>query len=68
MSLHEKALALLKKRLGEGWSLRGLIIKSGEIVTYEWSKKLLDGTIKDPSVNKVEALYAYLKRVGKPSK
>ena len=59
----QAVLAELQKRKGR---LPDICAALPEI-DYSWLSKLAQGRIKDPSVNKIQALYDYLFQVKRPN-
>jgi len=57
-TLYTKTMELLKKLNDDGCSY--LIIFQGTGLHPEWLAKLKQGKIKDPSVNRIEALHTFL--------
>lgn len=57
-SLYEETIKLLNN----GADISQVAVKTN--LQYDWVNKLKRGDIKDPSVNKVQAVYEYL--TGKP--
>ncbi len=53
--LLDKTKLLLKQSM-----LEPVVIAAGANVSYDWLIKLKSDKIKDPSVNKVQAVYEYL--------
>jgi hypothetical protein len=60
MSLFQQTQALLKKHLAAGSSLRQLAERSNGSVEYEWLVKFAGNHVKDPGVNRVQALHDFL--------
>ena len=56
MALLDRTETLLRHALNQGRSLRELAPEDGP-VEYEWLKKFSAGKVKDPSVNRIQALH-----------
>lgn len=57
MSLLETTRTLLQKLVDSDMSLRQIARESEGAVEYDWLKRFYSGDIKDPSVNRVQALH-----------
>ena len=60
MALLEKTRGLLKEAKESGLSLRQIALESEGSVEYDWLKRFATEEIKDPSVNRVQALHDHL--------
>lgn len=57
MSLLETTRSMLVDLTSSGMSLRQIAIEFEGEVEYDWLKRFANGEIKDPSVNRVQALH-----------
>lgn len=57
MALLETTRSMLTKLTNSGMSLRQIAIEFEGEVEYDWLKRFANGEIKDPSVNRVQALH-----------
>lgn len=57
MALLEKTRSMLVELTDSGMSLRQLALECEGEVEYDWLKRFANGDIKDPSVNRVQALH-----------
>lgn len=60
MSLLTRTQVLLQRRMNGEESLRQIAAMSGGAVDYEWLVKFASGKVKDPGVNRVQALHDFL--------
>lgn len=57
MALLDTTRSLLKEVTRSGLSLRKLAMECDGEIEYDWLKRFASGDIKDPSVNRVQALH-----------
>lgn len=62
MALLETTRSLLADITNSGTSLRQIALEFEGEVEYDWLKRFATGEIKDPSVNRVQALHDCLLR------
>ena len=60
LPLLEATRSMLAALTGSGTSLRQIALESEGEVEYDWLKRFANGEIKDPSVNRVQALHDHL--------
>jgi hypothetical protein len=60
MSLLRTTQKLLERAVADDTSLRQLAEASEGSVEYEWLVKFAQGSVKDPGVNRVQALHDFL--------
>lgn len=64
MNLLDETHSLLAAASAER-SLRSIAMGSNGEIEYDWLKRFFTGEIKDPSVNRVQALHDYLAKIAK---
>lgn len=60
-NLLQRTNSLLTAALASGKTLRSIALLCGQPVEYDWLKRFAAGQIKDPSVNRIQAMHDKLR-------